>query len=94
MGPKQTPSKPGKTLFSYFTKSPATSKGSQPNTNGSEVLSQKKSPNKSDSATPVKQAKKQSNEHGNRNEYIVFIAHYEDLCVTVHVVLHVLLLKT
>lgn len=42
----------------------------------------------------MKQAKKQSNEHGNRNEYIVFIAHYVDLCVTVHVVLHVLLLKT
>ncbi|XP_061180194.1 DNA mismatch repair protein Msh6-like isoform X2 [Saccostrea echinata] len=60
MGPKPTPSKKGNTLFSYFTKSPAATKNSQPNLNGSDVLSQKKSPNKPDEATPAKQAKKQA----------------------------------
>lgn len=62
MGPKQTPSKQGNTLFSYFSKSPAASKSSQPNVNGSDVLSQKKSPNKQENPTPVKQAKKEPND--------------------------------
>ncbi|XP_048728354.2 DNA mismatch repair protein Msh6-like isoform X2 [Ostrea edulis] len=58
MGPKQTPSKQGNTLFAYFSKSPVPTKSSQSNVNGSDVLSQKKSPNKPDGATPAKQPKK------------------------------------
>lgn len=65
MGPKQTPSKQGNTLFSYFSKSPAANKSSQPNVNGSDVLSQKKSPNKQETPTPVKQAKKEPNDQSN-----------------------------